>query len=435
MSAELLWPYEPSASDPFDRAKAGHLWRRAGFGASLAQRERTVELGPARAVEALWRTAEGDDVDAFASTAMTGEDADRLRGYRAWRLLAGRARLRERMSCFWHGHFATSLDKVLDIGAMARQLRSFDELGLGSFATLLQAVLRDPAMLRWLDGDRNKRGQPNENLARELFELFALGRGAYGERDVQEAARALTGWVVDAGIARFDLRRHDDGEKELLGVRGRLGVEELVAATVAHPECARFMARKLLVSFVHPEPVDEEIDALATVWRAKDGDVGEVLRVLLRSRLFFSARARRSRVMDPLELVIVTVRALGATASPRELAGAAARLGQTLLAPPSVEGWPSDRAWLSSSTWLLRANFALALLRESRFGLSPGADELLGAGSPRERLERAILLVCDGVLSNEGRAALHAYVDALGKAPTSVEILHGVLTLPEAQLL
>lgn len=433
MNDDLLAPFEATPSDPFDLEKAGHLARRAGLGASLAQRERLAELGPARAVESFFARGEGDDVDVFADTAIATDDADRLRGYRCWRLLAGRFRLRERMSLFWHGHFATSIEKVMDAGAMARQLRLFDELGLGRFETLCAAVMRDPAMLHWLDADRSVKGHANENLARELFELFALGRGAYGERDVQEAARAMTGWVVHQGVARFAERRHDDAQKTVLDRQGPLGLDDVVAATVSQLACARFLAAKLLACFVHPEPSDAEIEALATRWRQLDGDVGKVLRVLLRSRMFFAPRARRSRVKDPLELAVGLVRELGARASPRQLADAASRMGQTLLAPPSVEGWPRDRAWLSSSSWLLRANFVLEVLRHERFALEPSAEAILGAGTPRERLDRAMLVLCDGALPAAGRDALARWLEKVG-VPSAVEILHAVMTVPEAQL-
>ena len=435
MRADLLAPYRPDAADPFDLEKAGHLWRRGGFGASLAERERSVRIGPGRAVEELFAVGEGDDVDAYATIAVIGEDVDRLRAYRMWRLLAGRARLRERMTLFWHGHFATSVEKVGDVGAMARQLETFDALGLGRFADLCGAIVRDPAMLRWLDADRSVKGRPNENLARELFELFTLGRGHYGERDVQEAARAMTGWRIENHRSAFVSRFHDDGTKRVLGREGRLGVDEVVAAAVDSAASGSFMARALLCFFVHPEPTDDEIEALAAVWREEGGDVAAVLRALLHSRLFFSSRARRSRVMDPLDFVVGTVRSLAARASPRQLADAASRLGQTLLAPPGVEGWPREKAWISSSTWLLRANFALELLREARFALAPRAAAILGDGSPRERLDRAILLLRDGVISPRAREALAHYVDGLGAQASSIDVLHALLALPEAQLL
>lgn len=433
MNDELLSPFEPTRDEPFDLAKAGHLARRAGLGASLERRLALVRLGPERAVAACFARDEGEDVEAFADEAMVGDDLARLQGYRLWRLLAGRERLRERMSLFWHGHFATSIEKVLAPRAMAGQLRAFDALGLGRFAPLCAAVLRDPAMLRWLDGDRSQKGHANENLARELFELFALGRGAYGERDVQEAARALTGWVVEQGVARFAPRRHDEGDKTVLGSPGVHGVDELVTATLAQPACSRHLASRLLEVFVHPQPTAEEIEVLATRWRQLDGDVGKLLRVLLRSRLFFSARARRSRVKDPLELVVGLVRELGATASPHRLAEAASQLGQTLLAPPSVEGWPRDRAWLSSSAWLLRANFVLELLRAERFAFAPGIESILGSGSPQERLDTAVRMLCDGVIAPEARAALERWLARVGE-PNAVEIVHAVMTLPEAQL-
>src|SRR5215475_3885297 len=140
----------------------------------------------------------------------------------------GRSPLREKLALFWHGRFATSNDKVQSVPAMAGQVFLFLDHAAGSFAQLLHAIVRDPAMLTWLDAARSDRDHPNENLARELMELFALGRGNYTEADVLEAARALTGLALEHGRFVFDPERHDGGDKTVLGRRGRLDPEAVV---------------------------------------------------------------------------------------------------------------------------------------------------------------------------------------------------------------
>jgi uncharacterized protein (DUF1800 family) len=291
-------------------------------------------------------------------------------------------------------------------------------------------------MVRWLDNDTNRKGRPNENFARELFELFALGRGHYTEADVREAARAFTGWHLDGECFRFAAGQHDGGAKTVFGHAGAFGGEQIVALTVQRPESARFLARKWLAAFVHPEPEPAEVEALARAYEANDRDVGRTLAALLRSRLFFSARAFRSMVAGPLDFVVGAVRSLGARAAPVRLAAAAAAMGQALGEPPSVEGWRGDRAWLTSATWLLRVNFAAELFAgRGGYALAPAPDALLAdARTPDERADLALELLLDGVASDAARRALRAFAAgpaAQGRSGAGA-LLHAVLSLPEA---
>ncbi len=436
MATDPMAPWQPTRDDPFDLGAAGHLLRRAALGASLDERRRAIENGPAATVAALFDRGDGESVESFAEAAVATDSPERLMAWRVWRLLAGRERLRERMSLFWHGHFATSIEKVRDVAMFARHLDVFDRLGLGRFDDLLLAISRDAAMIRWLDNESNVAGHPNENYAREVLELFALGRGAYTEHDVREAARAFTGWTIRDHVFHFAGRRHDRGDKSVLGRTGDLDGEDVVLLAADQPASARFIARALLATFVHPEPTDDEVDALAARYRACDRHIGETLRVLLGSRLFFSQRARRSRVKDPIDVVVGTVRSLDASASPQALADAAGDMGQRICAPPSVEGWPHDRAWLTSAAWLARANFAERLFRgESR--LSPEAEGLLGDGTPQQRAARAVDLLHDGVIDDASRAALATFAASrAARGPGAASrILHAVQLLPEGQLL
>ncbi len=383
-----LAPWLPTADAPFDLRRAGHLLRRVRFGASLEQRTRLVEDGFSAAIGSIHHsaTAEAAATVAELNTVLALTDIDRVRAWRFMELSEGAEgrlnldnALRLRMSYFWHHHFATSNVKIQDPAAMARQLALFDRLGLGSFDALLLAVAQDAAMLRWLDNDRNRVGEPNENFARELFELFTLGRGNdYDEADVVDAARAFTGWHVRRGKFFFDKSQHDGKRKTVLGVSGNLRGEDVIAQVAAHPSCARFIAGSLLAFFVHPNPTESEIDAAAAEFTAQERHIGRTVASLLQSQLFFSERAYRSRIKSPTEFVVGLVRAMGSRASSPELARAAAKMGETLLEPPSVEGWRGGRAWLNPATWLARSNYAAACFEGRMAGLTTDAKQLLG---------------------------------------------------------
>ncbi len=436
-----LQPYEPSQRDPFDLRKCGHLLRRAGFAASLPRRRELVRAGLTAALAHVQPATDAvPPHDALLREAIAFGDRARVRAFRVWLALRCAHPLRERASYFWHGHFATSDQKVQDPRAMALQMATFDRLGLGRFDDLLAAMGRDPALLRWLDNDVNTAQRPNENFAREVFELFALGRGAYTERDVREAARAYTGWHVRDGVFHIERHLHDAGEKEVLGRRGAFGGDDIAALAAARPESARFLAAKWLRFFVHPEPAEEEVAALATVYERSGRDVGATLRTLLSSRLFFSPRAYRSKVKSPADFVIGTVRLLGGRAAPTALAAAMAGLGETWLEPPSVEGWHGELAWLSPAAWLLRSNFVADLVGGRRGRLAPSpATMLAGLATPRELARAAALYLLDGDVSAAAQAQLEAVAAASGGesngAAAKIVVLHAAACLPEYQLL
>ncbi|MEZ5990318.1 MAG: DUF1800 family protein [Planctomycetota bacterium] len=262
---------------------------------------------------------------------------------------------------------------------MAGQWQVFRRLGLGPFRTLVGEVARGPAMIRWLDNETNVKGRANENFARELFELFTLGRDqGYVEADVKEAARAFTGWTIRKDAFWFDHSKHDGGLKRVLGHEGRLDGEAVLDLAVAHEACARHVAAKLLACFVGPAAPPEAVAELAAVFRAADGDVARCLEVLLGSELFFDPAQRGTRIRGPVEWILWVLRTLGLRASPRALHRAAARMGQALLEPPDVAGWDEEEAWISSATWIHRQNFAARLASaEGRPELRPGLEDVV----------------------------------------------------------
>ncbi|MHC4954466.1 MAG: DUF1800 domain-containing protein, partial [Planctomycetota bacterium] len=289
---ELLKPWQPTRDNPWDADAAAHLWRRAAFAAPHATIEATLKISPADAVARMVDGPESDEATEeleFIYQSVLG--AGKADGARAWilmRMVRGEHQLREKLALFWHGHFATSLAKVVDLGWMLRQYRLFLRHGLGRFPVLLDAVARDPAMIRWLDNETNRKGQPNENYAREVFELFTLGVGNYTEKDIQEAARAFTGWHIMHEQFHFASSLHDRGEKTVLGQTGAWGGEDVQRIALEQDACGRFLAKKLLRFFVVPEPDEEIVRALGATMKANQYDMAATLRLLFGSRLFFA---------------------------------------------------------------------------------------------------------------------------------------------------
>src|SRR5262245_14020509 len=227
-------PYVPSDKAPWNLRRVVHLHRRAGFAATWGEIQRDLKDGPQASIDrVLAGKAATDGVpEGFAETsrflADTARDFERLKAWWVYRMLFGPDPLTERLTLMWHNHFATGADKVHSRGLMRRQNELLRELARAPFGKLLDRAVRDPALLLWLDAPANRKGHPNENLGRELMELFTLGIGHYSETDVKEAARALTGWTVSGGGFREEAGRHDDGEKTILGRRGKWTGDDLV---------------------------------------------------------------------------------------------------------------------------------------------------------------------------------------------------------------
>jgi uncharacterized protein (DUF1800 family) len=378
MNGDLLEPWEPGANG-WDRAAVLHLYRRGGFGASPGEVEQALSDGLQPTLARLFEDHTSPELRDSIRPLLAAGELELLQAWWMALILEGGAPLRERMTLVWHGHFATSNDKVDDVRMMHAQNECFRRLGLGDFRVLLRAVARDPAMLRWLDGDSNRRGQPNENFARELMELFALGLGNFDEQDVREGARAFSGWGTfgRSFVSRPEL--HDEGVKSIFDRSGTWTGEDALDLVLEHPACARHVARRLLQAFVAPKVADEWVEALVHVLRGAGWDVGHTLRTLLASRLFFSAAARRSRIAGPVELAAVAARGLDAGIAPRCAARLAADMGQSLFRPPSVKGWEGGRAWIHSGHWIARHNALVAI---------SAAD---GAGGSDTRLDLASL--------------------------------------------
>ncbi len=409
-------PYIPDEIAPWNLQRVVHLHRRAGFAATWDELERDLAGGPEASVR---RIVEGKtrsrgvppDFEStaalLADTAVASNDPARLKAWWVYRMLAGPDPLGERLALLWHDHFATSNVKVKNLAAMRQQNDLLRRHGRGPFGVLLGAVVRDPALLIWLDASSNRKAHPNENLARELMELFTLGIGAYSESDVKEAARALTGWRIEDETFCEIARLHDDGTKIIMGHRGKLTARDLLRILTEHPAVSKRLAQRLCGWLMGEKAVSETaIAALAEGLRAHDLDIGWAVATVLRSRAFWDRANLRSRVLGPVEMVVGSLRAIELFEPPRStlIVGEwIAKLGQDLFYPPNVGGWPGGRAWLSSRGLIGRTKYAAALVAGRRIG-RPGAFDAVGLarghGIPAGR-EPVLRFFADLVLGGE----------------------------------
>jgi hypothetical protein len=390
MLPSVHWaPYTPDHKMPWNLHRVVHLHRRAGFAATWSEIQRDLEDGPKASIDRLLNgTARGRSVPAdfervaalLADAAVSAGDPARLKAWWVYRMLFGPDPLGERLTLLWHNHFATSNAKVGDLAAMRRQNELFRTLGRGPFGELLTAVVRDPALLLWLDAPTNRKEHPNENLGRELMELFTLGIGNYTEEDVRNAARSLTGWTIEDGEFREVPARHDSGEKTVLGKKGAWKGEDLLRILLEHPATARRLAVRLGGQFFGEGVLDKTaLDDLAEQLRRDRLHLGRAVETILRSRVFFAEKNLATRVLSPVEYVIGAVRALEMVDPPPStvaLADWVKLLGQDLFYPPNVFGWPGGRRWINTRSVAGRANCAAALVGGGSAGRPQPLDAL-----------------------------------------------------------
>lgn len=374
---EWAWqPWQSSATDRWSRQKAAHLLRRATFGASRAQLQDAAESRPDQVVAKLLddckeSPAYQQQMQTLLSAALATGNPKQLAARWVYRMLTTPAALLEKMTLFWHGHFATSAEKVEDADLMNAQNQLLRNYALGCFPDLLLEISRDPAMLIYLDSASNRKAHPNENFAREIMELFSLGEGNYTEADIRELARCFTGWEVKRQKFRFNRYQHDNDTKTVLGQTGKFGGEQAVAIVAAQPQAATFIARKLVRFFVMDEPVatNELVEPLAKQLKESGFIIADVVQTILNSNLFYSDHAVARKIRSPVEFAIGFASCLNASTNNFELASRLEELGQGLFYPPSVKGWDGGRTWINSSTLLGRSNLIQELLTsdKSRF--------------------------------------------------------------------
>ena len=453
-----------------ERALLAHLLRRAGFGATPAELDAAIRRGYDATVAWLLHPERqpAADEDIIERYYIDWKESRNIEGaltetvYRM-NVNAGSRPLPEKIALFWHGVFATGLAKVLHEKTMLNQIDLFRQYGLGSFQTLLMQVARDPAMIFWLDNNFNHKGAINENWGRELLELFAMGVGMdgkanYTEDDVQEAARAFTGWTIDddnvASIPygktpwrfRYDAADHDDGEKAFLGEAGNFNGDDIIAIICRQRATARFVSRHLYNFFVADDvpvpawqdtpPADPDAIARLEAEYFRSGyDIGAMLRLMFTADFFKAPGARFARVKSPAEVVVGTLHLVGAFKFPQtgimEAALECRYMNQDLLNPPSVEGWHTGKEWIDSGSMVERINFVADELGN---GARPGVGDMVrrltgdgGAGrSGAELVDGCLELLGCYALREDNRAALIGQAEGLlaGGAPADAVALN-----------
>ena len=383
----LCVPADPQATVAWDARHAEHLLNRAGFGARRGEIEQAVAQGQAAFVHALVeKRADVDPVliqrpEEPPRRELRELDPDQMRKvqndvrernrrqlleYTAWsmeRMLSGTDPLHERMTLFWHGIFTSSSERVERSCMILQQDQLIRDEALGNYGRLLAGMLKDPALLTYLDNQVNKKGNPNENLARELLELFSLGIGNYTEHDIKEVARALTGRGTDAhGLYSYNKGAHDEGDKTIFGQTGKFDGDDVARIVLEQDACPRYVARRILTYLEGVEPTKARLDEYAALLRAKDYELQPFLEKLFLDPAFYRDEVLGARVQGPVEFMVGMSRRLGLATPPMVIAAGSALLGQRVFAPPNVKGWDEGEAWITTATLMQRGNLAGLLL-------------------------------------------------------------------------
>jgi len=302
-------------------------------------------------------------MDMYKRTVVEG---DRLKQWWLNHMLETRSPLIERMTLFWHGHFTSSLDKIRQVELLYKQNQMLRRNSLGNFAHMLKAVAKDPAMTVYLDGYMNEKNSPNENFARELLELFTVGRGHYSEADVKQVARAFTGWSVDRFkmVYIFNRKEHDEGIKTVLGKPARTG-DDVIRILLEHPRTAMTIAEKFWNYFVSDaEPEQRYTQQWAKAFRQSGYEISILLKEVLKSEPFWSEKYRGTLTKSPADLLVGTLRTLPYRPLPAgEMVGILRLMGQDLFDPPNVKGWDGGYKWVDSQTLMVRTSLLSKLSR------------------------------------------------------------------------
>ncbi|MDF1809536.1 MAG: DUF1800 domain-containing protein [Phycisphaerales bacterium] len=487
--------------EDFGYAQARHLLLRAGFGGTDEQIRTLVQWGPEAAVDHLLNfeeiPADADRRDAFDHNiihprttaeqqslmrARQSKDEDVLAQFRTMRQKAQRADrtqmreiqrwwftrmiqsprpLQEKLTLFWHGHFATSFRITEDSYHMYSQNRMFRANAAGNFADLLRAIIRDPAMLKYLNNNQNRKSSPNENFAREIMELFSLGEGNYSERDIKDGAKALTGFTFRDDAFYFNKNGHDNNTKQVLGMSGNFDADGFVNAILFSPACAPFICAKIYKFFVADIPTDVKeltgpqrtvVRNMSSMLQDQRYALKPILRRLFLSRHFYDASVMGNKIKSPLELVVGAVRTLNVPIRHiPHLTEAMDMMGQSIFLPPSVKGWDGGRSWINTSTMYVRQNTLAYMLTGHRINESYvnrnkyNPTNLVAAmNDPRLDNNPPPMLIAnqllDLVLGSRPEGAAKILVDAANKVdkPNSAKgittMLLLITSMPEYQL-
>jgi hypothetical protein len=407
----------------------GHLLRRAGFGATPDELAMYRNLGFNGAVDRLLNHQQVSDDDMENRLKGLNINLNSPIDQQLWwlmRMAWTQRPLLEKMTLFWHGVLTSSFHKVGGPRAYMRMIMQNQFLRNHAFDTLdniLLGITSDPAMLFYLDLTKSRRNAPNENYARELMELFTMGLGHYTQRDVSEGSAALTGWHVRGLTSRYYPQDHNDLVKTYLGHTGNLDYKDVINILANHPATPWFISRKLFTFFVYENPSTDDLKPLVDTYVQSGHNMGAVMRTLLLSPQFSSAKAYRSRIKSPVEFTVGAYRAMGVKGNGASLPAISTLMGQTLFDPPNVAGWPGDKVsalWLNSGTWMTRLNYIDLLLARGTVarGGSTAPIDLQNVinthqlNSPEQFVDHFSSFLVDGNLDSDRRAQLLDYFSA-----------------------
>lgn len=376
-----LQPYVPTTDKPWNARRVVHLYRRLGFDASLAQIQQALQMTPVALVDQLLDTAAGlgppdptpwanwSAADYGGNTTLIFQHIRELK--RRWMIDFATEGIRSKMAFFWHDHFVTQLSGYMCNSWLWDYYSSLHEFAYGNFKTFALKIGKSPAMLHYLNGNLNVVGEPNENYARELMELFTMGESnGYTQLDVVEMSRALTGWKAsfnDCTAPFFDPAKFDDAPKTIFGVTDTFDFTSahLLIFQERPMQVSQFITAKIYRNYVYQTVDPQIIEGLATTFRDNNWELLPVLRQLFKSEHFFEARFLNARLKSPLEALIPVLKMAGAKSSDHilpawwdDIAFFSGRLGQIIFDPPNVAGWPGNRAWINESTLASRWNYA-----------------------------------------------------------------------------
>lgn len=423
-----------------DLALMAHLLRRAGFGADHEELERCVAQGYEATVEELLNPTEEQPGGNMAlmlryhpSFLLPGGTPFSGQANWMYNMISTKRPLVEKMALFWHHVFATGNSKVDNCDQLLEQIEMFREYGMGNYRELLVELAKNPAMIFWLDNNENHRDAVNENWGRELLELFSMGVSNYTEVDVRECSRAFTGWTIAPKLPRlpygrfpwrFEYREedHDFGDKVFLGEQGDFDGEDIIDIVVQQPATARFICRHLYNFFVadevqvpawtiEPARDEEALDAMMDAFIDSGYDMKAVLRTMFNSEFF--KEARYSKIKSPAEVVAGTLKMVGLFENPDpgilQIGKEPTYMGQSILDPPSVEGWQTGTEWINSGSLLARVNFVADRVANTSL---PGIQKIIqrmkddGVSTPEQLLDAALEYMGFVELSDETRAQL-----------------------------
>lgn len=442
------------SASKWDFRAAAHLYNRAGFGGTPAEIEKLQSMGlekavshfvdyeqiPDNAADPEWAHPNMGRAELLLKIRRASEEERRqlireqqrqqaaqmieLRGWWLRRMAETSRPLQEKMTLFWHGHFATSVQKVRESYLMWRQNELFRRMATGNWLTMLTEVAQDPAMLIWLDQAQSRKEHPNENFAREVMELFALGEGHYTEKDITEAARALTGWSYDRPSEKFINRpfQHDNGEKTIFGKTGNFDGDDFLEMVVAQPQASRFITAKIWNFFAGTMPSEPLNTALASVFRENGNNFKPVLKAMFASEEFYAAEIVRNQVKSPVQWLVGSIRVLEREMPPAAVCLALTRnLGQDLFAPPNVKGWDGGLSWITTNNLLSRYNEAAALVSGDMSGTGGVGAMFANNPNAKRMVERRLNNMSAGkvdpdkIITEKERASKDALIAALEK--------------------